>query len=243
MNEGRYAPSRDVLWCEHGDLTIVLSLRTSVYTSLTGPAAVVWARICTGQPLSPPGTSDVYSNRDFQTADLLSHLESLSLIQRGDGGPRQEDERERESAGVRLLAEIAKLRFVRVPSVAACCLWLGALRLALWSLGLWRVLHLVRRVGASGEMGTLTEEDVQMLLRRTKVARAICPVRTACLEQALFILCVLCRFGASPCLRIGVHPYPFAAHAWVEQDGVPLVDSREDLLRFRPFPPIDPSRL
>jgi hypothetical protein len=36
-------------------------------------------------------------------------------------------------------------------------------------------------------------------------------------------------------LRLGVQPYPFSAHAWVELDGEPVGDSPDSIALFRPL--------
>lgn len=250
VNDGRYAPCSDARWCEHGDLTIVLSLRTGLYTSLTGLAAAVWSQICSGMPVraaAEMSDADVADTNDaFRTSDLIHHFESLALIRRIDErAPLMEvpeHERPTDVFGVAAAGQNEAIR-ARVPSVISCCVGLALLRLTLRLFGLWRVLRLVRRIGGDQRAGALDGAYLRTLLRRTRIARAISPVPTACLEQALFVLCVLRRLGARPRLRIGVHPYPFSAHAWIEHDGEPVVESREELLRFRPFQPIDPALL
>lgn len=50
------------------------------------------------------------------------------------------------------------------------------------------------------------------------------PTDSRCLVRSLVLLAVLARRGAEAELVIGVLPQPrFAAHAWLEHDGVPLL--------------------
>jgi hypothetical protein len=63
--------------------------------------------------------------------------------------------------------------------------------------------------------------------RQVAKAAAFVPVRAICIEQSLALLLLLRRKGISASLRLGVQPYPFLAHAWVECDGVPINESTE----------------
>ena len=67
-------------------------------------------------------------------------------------------------------------------------------------------------------------------------AAALLPWRSLCLEQSLALCFLLRRRGYDAVVRLGVRPYPFAAHAWVELDGSPLAESPEHLRAFAAFP-------
>jgi hypothetical protein len=68
-------------------------------------------------------------------------------------------------------------------------------------------------------------------------AAAFLPWRALCLEQSLALCFLLRRRGHDAVVRLGVRPYPFAAHAWVEFNGIPLAESPEHLRAFAAFPP------
>jgi hypothetical protein len=61
------------------------------------------------------------------------------------------------------------------------------------------------------------------------------PGRARCLEQSLALYVLLRRRGVAAALRIGVQPYPFSAHAWVELNGVPLSERPEAIQQFVPI--------
>lgn len=74
--------------------------------------------------------------------------------------------------------------------------------------------------------------------RATELARALNAVGrrvpSTCLHRALALVWLLRASGLSATLRIGVRPGDsFSAHAWVEHEGVVLLD--EDASRFIPF--------
>jgi hypothetical protein len=62
------------------------------------------------------------------------------------------------------------------------------------------------------------------------------PGRMRCLEQAVAVYFLLRRFGYRPALRIGVTPFGFRAHAWVEVDGHPLRENDDELRHLRTMP-------
>jgi hypothetical protein len=70
------------------------------------------------------------------------------------------------------------------------------------------------------------------------VASNALPVETTCLPRALAAGSLLARYGYDSTLRIGVarDDGEFAAHAWVERDGVVTIGDLPDLGRFVPLP-------
>jgi hypothetical protein len=121
------------------------------------------------------------------------------------------------------------------PSVARCFVTLLVTRLALKTLGFRRTVRLVRwraaRIGARPARFTPV-----LAARAVAIAGAFFPGRAVCLEQSLALYLVLKRLGHEATLRIGVQPYPFLAHAWVEHHGVPVLEDEETVARFVAFP-------
>lgn len=84
------------------------------------------------------------------------------------------------------------------------------------------------RDGASWTDIRLTEYHVAM-------AGALYPGRALCLEQSLTLYFLLRKAGVDARFVMGVQPYPFAAHAWVEYNGIPLTDVPEHTNHFALF--------
>ena len=83
-------------------------------------------------------------------------------------------------------------------------------------------------------------EAARRIARAVERTAALLPLRARCIEQSIAML-VLCRRRGIPCrLQIGARPLPFAAHAWVEVDGVAVNGDTELLTGFAPFP--EPER-
>lgn len=68
------------------------------------------------------------------------------------------------------------------------------------------------------------------------VAAAFFPGRAICLEQSVACYVLLRRYGHPALLKVGVQPYPFRAHAWVEVGGRPVLENEDELVKFVPFP-------
>jgi hypothetical protein len=121
-------------------------------------------------------------------------------------------------------------RAPRPPSALACAATLFGVRLALRTAGFGRTLAAVRRLGRRG--GELSDAGgvVPATVAALELAAAFVPFRAICLEQSLALYLLLRRRGVPAVLRIGVRPYPFTAHAWVELDGEPL-NEQEELVR------------
>ncbi len=78
--------------------------------------------------------------------------------------------------------------------------------------------------------------EAEQVARAVATAAAFFPGRAICLEQSVALHVLLRRAGHAGALRVGVQPYPFRAHAWVELDGRPVYENADQLVKFVPFP-------
>lgn len=100
-----------------------------------------------------------------------------------------------------------------------------------------RVRHWLERTSSRRAVVPCTPErlaDAQRLAELAAIAGRRRVVGASCLRQALLVWWWLRRRGLAPELRIGTlgTGVDFAAHAWVELDGVPLAQAD---LRHRPI--------
>jgi hypothetical protein len=110
--------------------------------------------------------------------------------------------------------------------------------IALRTFGFARTLRAARRL-AGTTTSPIEEHVTQQTLHNILVATAFYPGRSKCLEQAMAGFVLLRRRGAAVQIRLGVQPYPFCAHAWLELDGVPVTESPEVVANFALLP--DPA--
>jgi transglutaminase superfamily protein len=121
------------------------------------------------------------------------------------------------------------------PSIARCFVTLLFARLALKTLGFRRTVRFARWRGRRA--GRRTPRSTPLAAARSvAIAGAFFPGRAVCLEQSIALFLVLRRLGHEASLRIGVQPYPFLAHAWVEHDGQAVLEDEETVARFVAFP-------
>jgi len=70
-----------------------------------------------------------------------------------------------------------------------------------------------------------TLEEARRLGRAVARTLALVPGDTRCLVRSLVLTCLLARRGIPATLVIGAQTTPrFLAHAWVEHDGLPVLD-------------------
>jgi hypothetical protein len=211
----RLSPSRSVLSAVHGDRTVLLDLRRERYYSLDPVGTQVWALL--------KGGADVPA--------IVAHLmEEFDVSQ------------ERLEADVLgLLEKLSRLRVIesvetRPTSALVATVVLVGVTLALRILGLRRSLTLVRRFcGHAPEAEAPSPGLLADVVRKVDTAAVFFPGRALCLEQSLALYLCLRRAGVPVELRMGVQPYPFAAHAWVEYRGDPVGDSYDRVGKFAPF--------
>lgn len=124
------------------------------------------------------------------------------------------------------------------PALLSTLALLASVDLALRWLGFLRVMRMARRLtgrrAARQADGALLQQTFQQILKAT----AFYPGRSQCLEQSMTGYILLRRRGFDVQLRIGVQPYPFAAHAWLELDGKPLTESEEVVRGFAVMPEV-----
>jgi hypothetical protein len=100
----------------------------------------------------------------------------------------------------------------------------GRVRRALRRQSLPTAAAAMRRCG--GGMGPAQENACMVALRvaaaMTRVLGAL-PRDPRCLTKSLVLIALLARRGIPATVVIGVRHDPFAAHAWVEHDGRPLL--------------------
>lgn len=128
---------------------------------------------------------------------------------------------------------------MRSPPGALRCLALLLLcDVALRVLGFARTLRLARRF-AGEPAPTADPQLIRGTLHNIIVATALYPGRAKCLEQAIAGYILLRRRGVPVQVRLGVQPYPFYAHAWLELNEMPLTESPELVAQFALMP--DPA--
>lgn len=132
---------------------------------------------------------------------------------------------------------VARPEFRTPPGSLACAAVLAVVTLGLRLGGLRSTKALTRWLIARRQGGVPAERTcIPLVVHRVDLAAAFFPGRARCLERSLALYVCLRWCGAEATMRLGVQPYPFTAHAWVELDGEPVGDSRDSIALFSPLP-------
>ena len=123
----------------------------------------------------------------------------------------------------------------RAPGFITSFATIALIDLALRRFGFARSVALARRLGRQRSEQTNSRELAQEACRRLAMAALFYPGRARCLEQSLALYILLRRRGVPAELKLGVQPFPFNAHAWVELNGAPLNERLETVRQFVPF--------
>ena len=126
----------------------------------------------------------------------------------------------------------------RPPGVLRCLALLMTCDVALRVFGYARTIRVARRL-AGERIAPAGETLIQQTLRNIVVATALYPGRSKCLEQTVAGFVLLRRRGTPVDIRLGVQPYPFSAHAWLELKGAPVTESPEVVATYALLP--DPA--
>lgn len=118
-----------------------------------------------------------------------------------------------------------------------CIVALTVTTIALRALGFYRLMRWISHsTWVRGDPEPMVSVTVGLLGRRIAEAGAILPWRARCLEQSVALYLMLRFYHLDARLRIGVQPFGFVAHAWVEYAGQPVNESDEVLRKVVVFP-------
>jgi hypothetical protein len=122
--------------------------------------------------------------------------------------------------------------------IARCSLALSLAWCSLRTLGLNRTLRVIHRLTCrtADRPSAIASEPAAQLASRLAWIAAFYPGRALCLEQSVALYAVLRSIGHDARFRIGVRPYGFVAHAWVESGGLPIDEHPELLREMVPLP-------
>ena len=136
-------------------------------------------------------------------------------------------------------------RFSALPRPAKLIFLRAVLLLPLLSLSLWlrgfrstqRSLQKFLSRAESSPENSEPERCLALTSRMTLAAARNSPIPSTCLERSLCLWWLLARQGIATQFRIGVrkNSEKFAAHAWVECNGVALGEPQAPHLHYAPF--------
>jgi Transglutaminase-like superfamily/Coenzyme PQQ synthesis protein D (PqqD) len=193
--------------------TVVFDAGAGRYRGLDGVGARIWELVEGGVSASAAASvlaGEYEVSEERLRADAGAFLEKLA----GDGLVTRREATE------------------TAPTTAACALALVAARGALRTLGAARALALCRHAVLGCPKRRASDALLRDAARANARAAALLPARVRCFEQSLALYVLLRRAGFEARFCLGVQPFLFAGHAWVEHRGAPVNDTAEGLKPF-----------
>jgi hypothetical protein len=235
----RYQPSCHVLVAEAESLVVLLSLKTGRYFSLDDLGAEIWRHVARGatvddvcKALERDDNSEAALREDVRA--IVAGLLEAGLLECIGTSPDSKA-RYREAAQLSGRVDAGS---ARLPSPITCFVLLAVFDLALRVLPLHKVIRFAYGKLRTGHAIGPDHQFVRQLRSLVESVAVFYPIRAECLERSLTFLFLLRRSGMDAALRIGVDPFPFEAHAWVEHSGRSLTEPEEAIIRFVKFPAV-----
>lgn len=230
-----FAPAPGVVWCIHDDAAVLLCTDTNRYHSLEQVGRVIWQRIAQNASIWAIAEELTACYPNASPAAIREDVERTIVQLVARGLVRRVAATKRASKTIRPLArtEYAE-RQLRQRSLLAIVFLLVAIRIALVSLGLRRVLAFMEKPREQGDRAAVSADLIEAA-RRIAFAAPLSPFRAECLERSLCLMWLCRRVGADLRLRIGVQLHPFSAHAWVDYRESPVNDHLEHIRTFIPL--------
>jgi|SRR5688572_31758342 len=214
----RLVPATHVVSAVHGTRTVLLDPQRGRYYGLDELGSRIWELAAAGHTRAQIVESllqeyDVERERlDADIARTLDDFEAKELMRAG---------------GVK--------RAARPPGLISSLATVALIDVTLKLFGFSRAVKLARWLGGRRRPEPKLGELAAAVSRKVAMAGVFYPGRARCLEQSLALYVLLRRRGVGAELRLGVQPYPFNAHAWVELDGAPLNEQVETIGQFVPL--------
>jgi hypothetical protein len=239
--EVRYVLSDHVFACRLEDHVVLLDLLQDKYLAVTGVEARQLSSVIDGWPADAacaPGASAPQG--DASCDELVRRLASKGIVTSAQSSSRksaQPTNYRPPLSGVTDEADFASppiglghgLRFFTAAVTISVILKTRSLQ---------AVVARVRRrkLAHRPEQRTVAAEQVKSLVTIYERLRPLLfTARDASLFDSLVLVEFLAKYGIFPELILGVKPAPFAAHAWVQADGLVLGDRSEYAAKFTPI--------
>jgi hypothetical protein len=220
-----YALRDSLRACIVGDSAVFLDLETGRYSALAGSHVPAFQRWTSGAALSSADHCTLHRLAELGVLIIAPNEERESLTGPSMVPPTAVVDTRGHAAGIGLLAAAFALRL-------------------LWS---WRVRHwsldrLISHIGQLGDDERSADASLPgkgALLKRTvrsfEVVDIILGSHDQCLARSLALTAACRQRNLESTFMIGVRPAPFAAHSWVQQDGLILNETPDRAMLFTPI--------
>jgi hypothetical protein len=216
--------------CVTSGQLVLLDLRADRYFALEASAAATLAPLVRGWPVIPPAGATGCTADDGLARELLAK----SLLTRSEAAGKPATPVQIERAAVELGTDPAPRPATRRLLAVATAVFRAAFLLRCASLA--RIVRRVQLRKAHADTRPSTPGCMAELAGAFDYLRPfLYAPRDACLFDCLAQLEFLAVHGLHPSWVFGVQARPFAAHCWIQHDGVLLNDSVVRTSRFTPI--------
>ncbi|NUQ17204.1 MAG: lasso peptide biosynthesis B2 protein [Sphingomonas sp.] len=199
------------------DRPVFLDLRRDRYFALDGTARSAFGALCREPDLALDSRSAAHllATGLFMTAEKPTELPPVNILPATRELPIVSD------------GSLAPLDLIEIG-------WLlQRAHRALQSEPIEKLIEGCRR-GTRQRSARASTDRIVALAQRFRRLRPWVPIRPSCLQDSLALHHWLGRRGSSADLILGVKLNPFAAHSWLQFDGVVLNDTPERVAAFTP---------
>jgi hypothetical protein len=236
--ESRYAISRHVFMCVRDDDLILLDIAGDQYLALEAAQTIGLGGMVNGWPVKGAA-----SGREVHTSVRDDQALAHDLLQRGiltadiasgkDGAPVTVApvvaELTADSAGRRTPRPVDAIALTGSSISAAL-----SLRYRPLDRVIRRVEH--RKQRRAKQPDSINWDMVRRLIGAYGYLRPfLFSARNQCLFECLVLTNHFARYNFFPTWVFGVHTRPFAAHCWIQSDGVVLNDTLDHVNRYTPI--------
>jgi hypothetical protein len=251
LTMSRFALANHVFVCLQGEHVVFLDVRNDRYFALEASSTHGLASFVAGWPVGGaevaqgPGEQPRHADsrevprKEALRAQALSILMEKGLLAPNEALGRDATPVRAEPSHTELVADAAD-SLPATGALAICRFLVAAItaRMALRFVGLERVLARVRCRNEAARSNP-NAFDVERARRLVEVFGALRPLfftsKNQCLFEALALSEFLARYGLYPAWIFGVQARPFAAHCWLQQEGVLLNDTSDHVSRYTPI--------
>jgi hypothetical protein len=237
----QYALARHVFVCVKDEHVVFLDLRQDRYFALESTRTTGLGGLVPGWPVSDSSTVSVAQGpEDGATPAVLTLLMDKGiLVPEGKSGKAAAPILPEELRGD-LTAEDPDVE--PQITVMTCCRFVAAVARAALMLKYRTLESVIDRVAQRASGGRpLTRQPLDMSRAQTLVGTfaALRPffftTKDACLFDALALSEFLAGYGIYPRWIFGVQTRPFAAHCWLQLEGIVFNDTVEHVKRYQPI--------
>ena len=211
--------SPHIRWVNVADDVVFLDLRNDLYSAAGGVAAAQWRALTGGLNGTRPFNGAVLPTGDADQATVFADRDFIASAL--PVAPSRQI-----ASGPGLSRRLSAARIIRRTAAQ------------LRREGLWSVYHDALRLDRRAHA-----HDPAACLRSFVAGENLVPLRRApkdCLPRSLALYRYLLGCGVSAEHVIGVQTRPFSAHAWVEQNGIALLEAMPP--HYRPIARMSPKR-